>query len=300
MQGLDSPAMWEDLPVELDFVGVGAARCGTTWLAACLAEHPSVQLPDRKELHYFNSERKYEPRLGWLAERFDAPAAGRLRGEFTPRYLLSERALDRIAGHFPRARILVLLRDPVDRAWSQYSYFRLVKKKEPERDFERALEGRYREDYVAKGRYGTALTRLFERFPRERVWVGRYETIRDDPAALLRSLFAFLEIDPDFRPSLLDRVVNASRGGHCLPPAGWATTVRWLTTTANPLVDRYRGRILRRVERVNRRLDARRPAAELERPDAATRERIFERYFAAELARAEALLGEELTAWRAS
>ena len=287
--------MWETPDVTaqpLDFVGVGAARCGTTWLARCLGEHPAIQLPDRKELHYFNNDRKYEPSLRWLTERFPEPAEGRLRGEFTPRYLLSETALDRIARHAPEAKILVLLREPVARAWSQYCYFRFNKKKEPEREFERALAGFYHEDYVEKGLYGRALERLFARFPRERVWIGRYETIGEEPERLLRSLFEFLAIDPSFRPPTLDRVVNASRQGRAEPNALWARSVRWLTYSELAPIDRYRGRLLAGVERINARFDAWGKPAKILPPDERVRQRIYERWFAEDAARAEALLGE--------
>lgn len=68
--------MDDGAPVRLDFAGVGAARCGTTWLARCLGEHPALFLPERKELHYFGSDAKYDDTLSWLRPHFAGAAEG--------------------------------------------------------------------------------------------------------------------------------------------------------------------------------------------------------------------------------
>lgn len=190
----------------------------------------------------------------------------------------------------------------MERALSQYRYFRFNKKKEPVRDFVAALDGFHREDYVAKGRYADQLEAVFARFPRERVWVGLYDDVRDRPAALLAEVFGFLGVDPSFRPSALDRVVNESGKRTADPTAAWARTVRWLTYTRNPLVARYRGRILQRVERRNRRLDRECVVTggphDGGRLDPEIRAAIHERWFAEQVERTEVLLGRDLSAWK--
>jgi len=284
--------------VRLDFVGVGAARCGTTWLAKCLGAHPAIFLPERKELHFFNDDRKYEPGLAWLRPHLAGAAPEQVVGEFTPRYLISRTALERLRRHFPEARPLVLLRDPVERAISQYRYFRFVKRKEPERDLLVALDGVYHEDYVVKGRYAGQLETLFELFPRERVWVGLYDDIAAGSARLIAEVYAFLGVDPSFRPPLLDRVVNAAPTTRGDAPRAWSLFVRWLTRTPVGLVGRRRGRLLSWAEGGNRFWDRHGRAIRFQDPPAEVLDEIYRSRFAADVEATERLLGRDLSAWK--
>jgi Sulfotransferase domain len=103
----------------VDFVGVGAQRSGTSWLYACLYEHPGICAPI-KELHFFSRERNYERGLDWYLGHFDRCPPGAVRGEFSTSYLYAPEAAGRIRAAFPEVRIMMSLRNPVARAYSQY------------------------------------------------------------------------------------------------------------------------------------------------------------------------------------
>lgn len=100
-----------------DFLGIGAQKSGTTWLYKNLRCHPELFLPDEKELHYFDWN--YERSLRWYGHQFK-PGINKIKGEITPGYSIIER--ERIAlihRLWPKLRLVLLLRNPIDRAWSQ-------------------------------------------------------------------------------------------------------------------------------------------------------------------------------------
>lgn len=107
-----------------DFVIIGAQKCGTTFLYDLLSQHPHVEPAAKKEVHYF--DRRFDKSLGWYRSHFPPPiwkeGQRSITGEATPYYLFHPHAARRMAEVVPRARLIVLLRDPVDRAYSSYHH----------------------------------------------------------------------------------------------------------------------------------------------------------------------------------
>src|SRR5947208_14127778 len=99
-----------------DFLIVGAMKAGTTSLAAWLRAHPDVFMPPQKEIHFFDAQ--WERGVPWYADQFAGAPEGALVGEATPAYMVTTAFLDRMASVVPNARLLVVLREPVARAWS--------------------------------------------------------------------------------------------------------------------------------------------------------------------------------------
>lgn len=173
-----------------DFLGIGAQRCGTTWLDAQLRRHPAIYLPkNRKELHFFDTH--YSKGLDWYRGFFqDAGPQARI-GEITPRYLYSPLAVDRIARHLPKARLIVILRNPADRAYSQYGL--LVSQGMKAAPFEAVIEAH--PDLYYRGLYASQLSRFTSAFPREQLLILIFEELMKEPLAGLAELCRFLEID---------------------------------------------------------------------------------------------------------
>ncbi|MDQ2675774.1 MAG: sulfotransferase domain-containing protein [Actinomycetota bacterium] len=178
-----------------DFVGVGAQRCGTTWWwRGAVRQHPDVVRVGGlgKELHYFDqfwngdvpddfAERYHE--------YFPRPE-GKKTGEWTPRYMHDYWSLPLLRQAAPEARILVTLRDPVDRFRSGLGReLRMA-----ERDG-REVELNELADAMNRGYYAEQMRRLFEIFPREQVLVLQLERCRDQPEAELRRTWDFLGLD---------------------------------------------------------------------------------------------------------
>ncbi len=178
------------------FLGIGAQRAGTTWVHQCLAEHPEVYVPTEKELHFFDSN--FENGVDWYRAHFPPQFvdAVRIAGEITPTYLGSSIAAQRIAELRPNAKLFVILRDPLDRAYSAYQLFKETRF--ATRSFEVAC--RPGSDLVRQGLYAQHLARFLALFPRERLRVWLYDDVLKQPANVLRELFEYLGVQPTFLP----------------------------------------------------------------------------------------------------
>lgn len=190
-----------------DFVGVGVQKAGTSWWFTLLCEHPMVDCdPDLKELHFFDRFWA-QPFLAADVEayhaHFDAPP-DRCTGEWTPRYLFDPWTPPLLARAAPDARILVLLRDPLERYRSGLTHALGYDGAPPT-----ALVAT---DAFARGRYGEQLQRLLASFPSEQVLVQLYEACTDQPERELRRTYGFLGLDPDVVPSALTQPVLATVG----------------------------------------------------------------------------------------
>lgn len=195
------------------FLIAGVQKGGTTALYDYLADYPDVALSHIKEVHFFDDETRDwgQPDYGGYHAQF-APAAvegsaGQPCGEATPIYLYWPNALERIRAYNPAMRLILTLRDPVQRAWSHWrmEYARGAERKPfawcirqgRQRLFDAAPAiapwGHHREfSYVERGFYGEQLERLFAIFPREQVLVLRAEALRADPAPALDQVRRFI------------------------------------------------------------------------------------------------------------
>ena len=184
------------------FVGVGAQRCGTTWWHRQIAMHPGVPYRGRlhfKEVHFFDSLRGVTvgpEHAAAYARYFSRPAEGGVIGEWTPRYMHDGWPLGQIRRLAPDARILVMLRDPVDRFASGYARENRLARERGEPGISAALV----EEQRARGRYAGQVQHVLETFGRERVLVLQYERCRADYGGQLARTYAFLGLDPGFRP----------------------------------------------------------------------------------------------------
>lgn len=200
-----------------DFLIAGVPKAGTTALYAALQRHPQLFLPETKEPKFFLTDGP-PPRRGgpgdvqtyqenvWRRPDYEAlfaPAPpGTVRGEATPFYLYSREAQLRIHRLIPHVKLILVLRDPIDRAHSNWTHL-WAAGLEPEADFVRAceLEPQRRAagwapfwHYVGLGRYGSQLQHLLGLFPWEQILIVRYMDLRDSAAATLDRVCAFLDV----------------------------------------------------------------------------------------------------------
>lgn len=195
--------------VPLDFIGIGVSRCATTWIADMLRAHPNIFIPERKELHYFNNRSgQYGEDLRTL-EQIYPTASKMIMGEFTPRYILHDQALQRIKKHFPDVNLLVLLRDPLERALSQYRYFLYELQKENKLRFDEAVDEFYEDDYIKKSQYYRRLKAVHRMFKREQIEIIWFSAITESPKDVLLKALDHIGASP-FTPDQLERKTNAS------------------------------------------------------------------------------------------
>jgi Sulfotransferase domain len=210
LQRASSPARM--LPT---FLVVGAKRAGTSSLYRYLTTHPQVRpCVSGKGTHYFDVA--YRRGWRWYRSSFPLAAGGGITGEASPYYMFHPLAPSRIAAALPEARLIVVLRDPVERAWSHYHNERRLRAEplgfedaiaaEPERlagEAERmAADPGYHSfawrhfSYLARGRYAEQLERLYDLFPPGQVLVVQSELLRDDPDRALEPVWRFLGLAP--------------------------------------------------------------------------------------------------------
>ena len=197
-----------------DFFIVGAAKSGTTSLYRYLIQHPAVFMPEVKEPHFFG---EWRPATGveGLEEylKLFAGVPNDIRaGEATTAYLYSSSSAQEIKRFKPAAKIIMVLRNPVDRAYSNYWEQREVKyweSREPVEtlSFEEALEAEperiqkgwsYAYHYVACGHYAEQVARYLDVFGDDAVRVYLFDELVLDAEAVCRDVFSFLEVDPNY------------------------------------------------------------------------------------------------------
>ena len=202
-----------------DFLLIGAPKAGTTALHVALAQHPELHLSRNKEPKFFLTDgppptgggpgdaatyRAYIWRRDEYEALFEGAPAGTLCGESTTLYLRDPDAHRRIAQLIPQAKLIAVVRDPVDRAHSNWMHLRSAGM-EAEGDFVRAC--RLEEQraaagwgpfwrYAGLGRYGEQLEHLFSVVPRDQVLVLRYRQLREEPLETLDRVCTFLGVEP--------------------------------------------------------------------------------------------------------
>ena len=198
------------------FIIVGAQKCGTSSLYRALIQHPLVEPAGTKEVHFFDLN--FGRGLSWYRSHFPPPSRreGRrtITGESSPYYLFHPHAAARIAQLVPRAKLLVLLRNPVDRAYSHYQH--QVRRGRETLSFEEAIEAEEErlsgeletmlEDelynsfhyqhfsYLSRGVYVDQLARWSKFFGKDRMLVLKSEDFFDRPQDALKTVQGFLDL----------------------------------------------------------------------------------------------------------
>lgn len=176
-----------------NFLGIGVLRAGTTWLDSQLRTHPHIYLPtQRKEIYFFNKH--YERGLDWYQRFFpvgNAASKYRNLGEITPGYLYDPDTPSRIQKHIPDCKFIIILRNPVDRAYSEYGLW--VRAYNEQRSFQEYLN--QVPDVLNRGHYSEQIYRYLQYFPIENFLFLIFETTMKHPEQALEKLGLFLGVD---------------------------------------------------------------------------------------------------------
>lgn len=276
-----------------DVIGIGAQRTGSSWMYACLYEHPQICMP-LKEINFFSRDRNWRRGFSWYEGIFAECAPTAVTGEFSSTYLPDPETPARIHDRYPEVRLLVSLRHPAERAFSSYLNDIVAGEVSPKQDFREAL--RSHPEYIEGGRYGHHLRNYLDLFSRDQLLVSVFDDARRDPLGAIREIYRFLGVDPAFRPTMLDRPVGigriprSQRAERSLLGASAAFTQRrplrplWWMAKRLGIGDRLRALNTRRV----------RGSEGLDPED----RRVLIREFEPDMKTLEELLGTELSAWR--
>ncbi len=292
-----------------NFIVIGAGRSGTTSLHHYLGQHPEIYLCPEKSPNFFVSDEVQPEWEGptvrrmaqhWVRDRgayealFDRARGERAIGEASPVYLQALSAAPAIAKLCPDARLVAILRDPVDRAYTHFLGrrrdgldsrvdFREVVAEERSRPLPDSVAFG---NYLGCGRYHHFLGPYFELFPRERIRVYLYDDLVSDAHGLLADLFAFLDVDPTFVPSTEKRHAQTGVIENSLLRAVWTGSVS-LRTAVRPYLPAV-------VRDLGRPIFARRLAKEHLEPE--LRAELIE-VFRDDIGRLQGLIGRDLKQW---
>ncbi len=195
---------------KLDFIIIGAQKSGTSALDAYLRFHPEIGLPVVKELHHFNNERicrlPESMRNTYYHQFFpDFANPDKLLGENTPKYMVKPLFMDRIRAYNPALKLIVILRDPVSRAYSHWNVHR--DRGLERRSFEQVVQKNLLEiqqklvpdqrlNYLQRGEYARQLKYINSLFPREQVLVLFQQDLLSSPLDTMNQVTQFLGMSP--------------------------------------------------------------------------------------------------------
>lgn len=232
-----------------NFVLAGAPKCGTTSLYHYLRQHPDIFMPLQKDPRYFcfggsppafdgpSDDTIYNPHIVWQLDKYEAlfePAVDQTAvGEASIRYFEEPVSAPRIHEYNPDMKILLILRDPADRAWSQYCWKRTagVEKAANMREaLDEELKGTrntwYWGRYAHPGYYARHLKRFLEFFPMNQIHVELFDDLREEPVRVCQNYYQFLGVDESYQP---DTVKVYNRSGQFSNPSAqklWEQSIR--------------------------------------------------------------------------
>ena len=200
----------------VDFVICGTQRGGTTALFRSLQEHPDICWPIRKEVHFFDSERNFrakKPRYSEYQSFFNPQSFHKVLGETTPAYMYWYDAPKRIWQYNPNMKLIMILRNPIDRA---YSHWNLTRHRDPDVSFWDAIRNERERcrsalplqhrffSYVDRGFYVEQLRRLWTYFDERQMLIVRNEDLRSRPQDVIDKICRFLGIQafPEAKPPI--------------------------------------------------------------------------------------------------
>lgn len=205
-----------------DFLIIGAGKCGTTSLFMYLKQHPEIFIPGVKEPNFYGYENRTPKDFGeGLAssthyresvtsfsayiDLFKDALPGQLKGEMSNTYMYHEQAPERIKYYNPDMKLIAILRQPAGRLYSRFLHL-ARESRLPSDSFSDCMNRSSiwwkRNDLIKEGYYYKNLKPYFELFPRENIRIYLYEELNEQAPAVLRDIFQYLDVDPDFQPDL--------------------------------------------------------------------------------------------------
>jgi hypothetical protein len=263
---------------EITFLVVGCQRCGTTWVDAALREHPQVYLPAKKQSYFFNGH--YEKGFEWYLNNFQSIEPRHLAvGEVATGYCLLH-AIPRMAAHLPHIKLVMTVRNPVERAISAYLSSQSEKVWKSFEDYVASQP-----DVLERGHYAEQIEALLLHYDRSQILLLFFDDLVANDRVYLRNILNFIEVDGNFESSQVGTVRNATT----LPRLRYALYRAGLRPFVHRLSKSRFGNIIRRTRK-------RWKAPRISKLDRATHAKLVN-YYRPWNARLSALAGRDLSSW---
>lgn len=261
-----------------NFIGLGANRSGSTWIANNLMQHPDVYMPLKKEIHFF--DRHYQKGKAYYEQEFSGWSGEPAVGEITPAYFHDQNVAPLIKNHLPDVKLFVSLRNPIDRAYSQYWHMIARGEVENTASFEDVLASR---DWVLDiGCYHRHLSRYYDYFAKDALKVQIFDDIKLAPQEFMCELLQFLNLETTLNPDLINQQINASASLQRL------ARNRLLSTTYRLLKRIRLFKLSGKVEQINR--------TTLPPMQPETRSRLLS-YYRDDILQTQDLIQKDLSSW---
>ncbi len=190
----------------IDFIGLGVQKSATSWIFQCLLEHPEIRIGEHKEVHFFNL--RFQRGYAWYHGQFEF---GHWKtGEFSTLYFPDAEVPRRIHDYNPGVKLLLSLRNPVDRAYSQHIH-NIREGRVPAELLEFGDAWPLNPGYIEQGYYATHLKRFLEYFPKEQIHIVFFDDVKSEPDRVMAGMYSFLGVDPSFRPGAMGKRINTAR-----------------------------------------------------------------------------------------
>jgi hypothetical protein len=203
---------------ELDFLVIGTQKGGTSALDIFLRQHPEVGMANKKELHFFDNENIFSKKkiinYKKLHKHFNFSNNKKVYGEITPSYMYWEQSIQRIWNYNKKIKLIVILRNPISRAFSHWN-MEVDRKKETD-DFEYCIRNESIKasenlpfqhkvySYVDRGFYSKQIIRIFQYFKKTQILFIKYEDFKYSPQSTLLKVFDFLNINNQIKIQLTE------------------------------------------------------------------------------------------------
>lgn len=286
---------------KIDFIGIGAPKTGTTWLAEILNEHPEVCISEPKEIHYFNEKnsfahsfvnKNYKKSFEWYKKRFKHCSKENIKGEFSTGYLMDKKAPILIKKRFPRIKLIACLRNPVDRANSNFWMFKEYLKVE-HRSIERAM--REEGEYIERGLYFKQISRYLKYFKKEQILFIFLDDIKNEPEKIVRDLYEFIGVsDKNFVPKNIRKKRKNSRKSR------FKFLIVFLGLLNGFLVNLGLSGLVNRMKKLGfKRVFYKLNSKKINYPDLPSKTKIFlKKSFKSDICKLEKLLNKDLSHWK--
>ena len=208
-----------------NFINIGAQKCASTWLYHCLREHPGIFMGAKQVIKFFEHPHYRQEGWGDYLTHFSAATPEQIIGDSRVEYLYNPESPELIFEHLPDVKLIVLLRNPVERAVSAYLW-NVRKALIPDltlsdgldvvlsgqcQSYDKEVQDRCRR-IIEMGFYAKQMKRYLQLFPMERMLIILHDNIKEDPLDCIQTTCRFLGVDPDFVPSGLTKTPLKSAG----------------------------------------------------------------------------------------
>ncbi len=284
-----------------NFICVGAQKAGSSSLYKLLQSHPEIYLSEKKEIHYFNIETEYTKGLGYYASFFNENYNNqKLIGECTPDYLQYTFVPERIRNDLGKIKILIILRHPVDRAYSQFNFHKMLRVEKSNTDFKISIDQEpvnkninerlewYKPAYYkSKSLYFDQVKRYYDCFGKNNVHIIVFEKmITNKKAANLKDTCRFLDVDANhiFQSDHSNRTILNYESYK----AKILRSLRdiSLKIVPNQVIDPLKNYTKKKLYKMPSKLDAK------------LKSELFDNYFSEDVKKLENLIQQDLSIWR--